>query len=246
MLHFNWCQLLSSLLFIGLFCNILSDETTTRNFIKGSNKTLEPKYECRITKALYEMYMGVTWHGKPTSPKKYCREPGCFYIQEQSNFGWVFPGFLNEPDKAKRVLMGCRSDIPYLLLSTNQNLKINYHLRLHQTLIFLRACFAGIKDENSLLNENCQAESDITNYGNGEILSNETWLGRFLPSAQKRCFYKFIDGIFFVRDEKLEQQRIVCCSNGTNTVQGEIHFRETCKVTTRGMNDVKSWRITDN
>ena len=76
MLHFNWCQLLSSLLFVGLFCNILSDETTTRNVIKGSNKTLEPKYECRITKALYEMYMGVTWHGKPTSPKKYCREPG--------------------------------------------------------------------------------------------------------------------------------------------------------------------------
>uniref|UniRef100_A0A1I8B8I5 Uncharacterized protein n=1 Tax=Meloidogyne hapla TaxID=6305 RepID=A0A1I8B8I5_MELHA len=142
--------------------------------------------------------------------------------------------------------MGCRSDIPYLLLSTKQNAETNFHLRLHQTLIFLRACFSGIKNENSALNENCQAESDITNYGNGELVSNDTWIGRFLPSAQKRCFFKFSDGIFFVHDEEIGQYRIVCCSNGTNTAQEEIHFRETCKVTTREINDVKSWRITDN
>uniref|UniRef100_A0A1I8B9N3 Uncharacterized protein n=1 Tax=Meloidogyne hapla TaxID=6305 RepID=A0A1I8B9N3_MELHA len=107
MLRLIWCQLLSILLFVILFCNILSDENATKKVIRGINKTSisKTKHECRITKALYDMYVGVPWHGKPTSPKKYCRDPGCFYIQEQDNFGWTFPGFLNEPDKAKRVLV---------------------------------------------------------------------------------------------------------------------------------------------
>lgn len=142
--------------------------------------------------------------------------------------------------------MGCRSDIPYLLWSTSQNAQRTQHMRLFRTMMSLRACFIGIKEINTKIKEKCQSESNKTIQETGELISNDTWIGRFLPSAQERCFQKFADGIFFVHDEEYEQDRIVCCSNGTNTKEGEIAFRQKCKETSRQINNIKKWRITDN
>lgn len=65
---------LSNLFSVILFLNVLLSTINTIN--DANNHSTINKYECRITKHLYKMFVGKPWHGTEESPKIYCSRPG--------------------------------------------------------------------------------------------------------------------------------------------------------------------------
>nr|CAD2122441.1 unnamed protein product [Meloidogyne enterolobii] len=193
-------------------------------------------HECPITAKLYDLALATRGNGK----KRNCTEPGCFFIYEQENLGWEFPAFLIENKKRGRLLYlaGCRYDIP-LLLERTVGIE-----RIHRALRALRACYIGerVEAEKAYF---CQPEykENGTNFALNQGMEHsiredgerDTWVGRFLPSTQNRCFNNFIEGMFYVNDDG--NSILVCCSNGNE----DKMFKQICHDTSSDINKLK-WR----
>ena len=130
--------------------------------------------------------------------------------------------------------------------------------RIHRALRALRACYIGARVEAEKAYF-CQPEykENGTNFALNQGMEHsiredgerDTWVGRFLPSTQNRCFNNFIEGMFYVNDDG--NSILVCCSNG-NEVILEVSvknisifkdkmFKQICHDTSSDINKLK-WR----
>lgn len=214
---------------------------------------LETK-KCKVTRALYERFMGASKSSITATGVKECLEPGCFSIYDQKNLGlqWELPAYLKDKEP---ILMGCRYDIPYLIQRTYGGAD----KKLHRALKMLRACFVS-SDKNRTASF-CQPEYAATSSaapapkdaGTTSTHSQRQMapmMGRnkginwakHMASVQNQCFYKFASGVFFVSDDEGDNNMVVCCSDGHDNDKATTDFSDTCQKTTEAINNVAAWR----